>query len=87
MFDNSHYATNFLGGFDKNFNIVFLKDATATESQKMHEASYAFFLATNIFFSTTRFFFVKKQQQATLLNLEYGWAKIATVEGVIEWLA
>jgi len=31
------YAANFLGGFDKNFDIVFLKDATATESQMMQE--------------------------------------------------
>jgi len=46
--------------FDKNYDIIFLKDATATENQKMHEA--------------------------TLLNMEYGWAKIATVTDVNEWL-
>ncbi|CAB5385097.1 unnamed protein product [Rhizophagus irregularis] len=45
-------------GFDKNYDIVF---ATATENQKMHEA--------------------------TLLNMEYGWAKIVTAIDVIEWLA
>ncbi|RGB26031.1 Isochorismatase-like protein [Rhizophagus diaphanus] len=48
-------------GFDKNYDIVFIKDATATENQKMHEA--------------------------TLLNMEYGWAKIVTAIDVIEWLA
>ncbi|CAG8544175.1 9901_t:CDS:2 [Ambispora leptoticha] len=47
-------------GFDQDYNIIFLKDATATENEKMHEA--------------------------TLLNLEYGLAKIATVVEVTEWL-
>ncbi|CAG8611115.1 14326_t:CDS:2, partial [Acaulospora morrowiae] len=47
-------------GFDENYDIVFIKDATATENKAMHEA--------------------------TLLNLEYGWAKIATTNDIIEWL-
>ncbi|RGB40746.1 Isochorismatase-like protein [Rhizophagus diaphanus] len=47
-------------GFDQDYNIVFLKDATVTENEEMHKA--------------------------TLLNLEYGVAKIATVTEVIEWL-
>ncbi|RIA90960.1 Isochorismatase-like protein [Glomus cerebriforme] len=47
-------------GFDQDYNIVFLKDATTTENEEMHEA--------------------------TLLNLGYGVAKIATVVEVIEWL-
>uniref|UniRef100_A0A1D1YVS0 Peroxyureidoacrylate/ureidoacrylate amidohydrolase RutB n=1 Tax=Anthurium amnicola TaxID=1678845 RepID=A0A1D1YVS0_9ARAE len=47
-------------GFDEGYDIVFIKDATATETPQMHEA--------------------------TLLNMEYGWAKLATTDETIKWL-
>jgi hypothetical protein len=30
----------FAGGFDQDYNIVFLKDATVTENEKMHEVEF-----------------------------------------------
>lgn len=59
------YSTNFIGGFDQDYNIVFLKDATVTENEEMHkvELKLSFFTKFNELLIN---FFLKKGYLAQL---------------------
>jgi len=73
------YYFIFAGGFDRDYNIIFLEDATATENETMHKVISS---NNNLNVKLFKFSFIK----ATLMNLEYGVAKIANVNEVINWL-